>query len=43
MVSVFDMFGRLCFRRHSNGDEVISLNSGVYVVLVGDHATKVRL
>ncbi|MGM9868160.1 MAG: leucine-rich repeat domain-containing protein [Sodaliphilus sp.] len=43
MVSVFDMYGRLCFRRHANGDELINLNSGVYVVLVGDKATKVRL
>lgn len=43
MVTVFDMYGRLCFRRPSNGDEVITLDSGVYVVLVGNHPTKVRL
>ena len=43
MVSVFDTCGRLCFRRHANGDELISLNSGIYVVVVGDKATKVRL
>ena len=43
MVSVFDTCGRLCFRRHANGDELISLNSGIYIVVVGDKATKVRL
>ncbi|MDO4510942.1 MAG: leucine-rich repeat domain-containing protein [Bacteroidales bacterium] len=43
MVTVFDMYGRLCFRRHSNGDEVITLDRGIYVVLVGDHPTKVRI
>mgnify|MGYP007068171785 CR=1 FL=1 len=43
MVSVFDMYGRLCFRRATNGDEVITLDRGIYVVLVGNHPTKVRL
>ncbi len=43
MVTVFDMYGRLCFRRPANGNEVITLDGGVYVVLVGNHPTKVRL
>ena len=43
MVTVFDMYGRLCFRRATNGDEVITLDRGIYVVLVGNHPTKVRL
>lgn len=43
MVTVFDMYGRLCFRRATNGDEVITLDKGIYVVLVGNHPTKVRL
>ncbi|MCQ2291129.1 MAG: leucine-rich repeat domain-containing protein [Muribaculaceae bacterium] len=43
MVTVFDMYGRLCFRRHTNGDEVITLDKGIYIVLVGNHPTKVRL
>lgn len=43
MVTVFDMYGRLCFRRHTNGDEVITLDKGIYIVLVGNYPTKVRL